>query len=162
MYSGVVMNDIGPEFWECEHALEVNASPRAVWALFQDIRGWKRWNAGIESIDFEGPFQAGATFRMTPPGQPSLTSRLVEVTEEVGFVDETQVGDLKVYVEHRIDPLHEGRCRVVYSLSAFGPGCEEAGPQIASDFPQVLSALASMAAIEAACEKAMLCECSEA
>ena len=152
------MNDIGPEFWECEHAIEVNASPRAVWALFEDVAGWTRWNAGIESIEFDGRFQAGGSFRMTPPGQPTLTSRLVEVTDQVGFVDETHVGDLKVYVEHRIDPLHDGTCRVVYSLSAFGPECEEAGPQIASDFPQVLSSLASLAAITGASEQAMVCE----
>ena len=99
------MKAFGPQVWECEHAIEVHASPEAIWAFFEDVAGWSRWNPGIERIELNGPFAAGSTFEMTPPGQASLTSRLVEVRENVSFLDETVVGDLRVFVDHRIEPL---------------------------------------------------------
>jgi len=27
-----------------------------VWRLFQDVPGWKKWNAGIEQIKINGPY----------------------------------------------------------------------------------------------------------
>ncbi len=139
------MTTTGPQIWECEHAIEVNASPEAIWALFQDVAGWTRWNAGIDRIELNGPFAAGTTFDMTPPGQETLRTRLVEVIENVGFLDETVVGDLRIFVDHRIEVLGRNQCRVVYSLEAFGPSCDEVGPLVSADFPQVLGALSALA-----------------
>jgi hypothetical protein len=135
--------------WEIEHSTETKASPEAVWALFKDVAGWKRWNAGIEEIQLHGVFQAGTEFMMKPPGQESLTSRLVEVCENVGFLDETCVGDLKIYVDHRIEPIAANKTRIVYSLEAFGPSCDEIGPLVSADFPEVLKALATLAESQA-------------
>ena len=135
--------------WEIEHSTETKASPEAVWALFKNVAGWKRWNAGIEEIQLRGPFQAETEFMMKPPGQESLTSRLVEVCENVGFLDETCVGDLKIYVDHRIEPIAADKTRIVYSLEAFGPSCDEIGPLVSADFPQVLKALATLAESQA-------------
>jgi hypothetical protein len=143
-YNGA-MKDPRPEVWDCEHEIEVNAAPETIWALFCDVPGWTRWNAGIAKIEINGPFEADTEFFMTPPGQEPLVTRLVEVRENAGFVDETQVGELSIFVDHRIEPIEPGRCRVVYSLEAFGPSCGEIGREVAADFPQVLQALATLA-----------------
>lgn len=139
------MNDQKTSVWEIEHCIETTASPQAIWALFKDVPGWTRWNAGIEQIEILGTFETGTTFQMKPPGQEPLKSRLIEVTENNGFLDETRVGDLKVYVDHRITPIAPGRTKVIYSLEAFGPSCDEIGPLISVDFPDVLKALVSLA-----------------
>ena len=142
------MNDPKIQVWEIEHDIETKASPEAIWTLFRDVPGWNRWNAGIERIEIRGPFEAGTKFVMTPPGQEPLTTRLVEVRNNAGFVDETCVGDLRVFVDHRIEPMSSGRTRVVFSLEAFGAACDEIGPQVSADFPEVLKALVSLAESE--------------
>ena len=139
------MNRTSPPRWRCEHVLETRATPEAVWCLFADVPGWKRWNAGIETIEILGPFAAGTEFRMKPPGQETLTSRLIEVRANEAFVDETRVGDLVVRVAHRIEPLGAGRTRVVYALKAEGPDAAEIGAAVSADFPDVLASLVRLA-----------------
>jgi hypothetical protein len=144
-----MMKDHKVSVWENEHSIEINASPEVIWALFKDVAGWKRWNVGIEEIELHGSFAAGTEFTMKPPGQDALTTQLVEVSENFGFLDKTCVGELSVFVDHRIEPIGEGRCRVTYSIEAFGPSCDEIGPMISADFPDVLKALAEIAECEA-------------
>jgi hypothetical protein len=133
------------ETWTAKHTIEAAATPEALWAIFRDVRGWKRWNAGIEQIELEGPFARGTWFTMKPPGQDAMRSQLVDVRENERFVDETRVGDLVVTVAHRLERLSAERTRVTYVLDAAGPGAQENGPMIAADFPEVLAALAALA-----------------
>ena len=139
------MNHQRVEVWECEHGIEVNASPETIWSLFCDVASWPQWNAGIAKIEINSPFEAGAQFAMTPTGQDPVVTRLVEVRENVSFLDETRIGGLTIYVDHRIEGIEQGRSRVVFVLEAFGPEGDKIGPAVAADFPDVLKALASHA-----------------
>jgi hypothetical protein len=130
--------------WHVEHAIETAATAEGIWAIFRDVAHWKTWNAGIESIELEGPFATGTWFTMKPPGQDAFRSRLLDVRENEGFVDETRIEDLVVTVAHRIERLG-ARTRVVYAIDATGPGASEIGPMIAADFPDVLASLAAVA-----------------
>ena len=130
--------------WSAEYSIETSASAEAIWSLFRDVGAWASWNAGIESIALEGPFAAGTSFTMKPPGQDAMRSRLTEVRENECFVDETTVDDLTIRVAHRIERKGKG-ARVTDTVSAEGPGAEEIGPAVASDFPDVLAALARKA-----------------
>jgi carbon monoxide dehydrogenase subunit G len=131
--------------WRGEHSIDTKATAQTIWKLFCDVPGWKRWNAGIEQIEITGPFTAGTVFYMRPPGQETLTTRLVEVRPNESFVDETSVGDLLVRVAHSIQPLGNGRTRVIYSVEAIGPGAAEIGPLVSADFPDVLKSLSALA-----------------
>jgi uncharacterized protein YndB with AHSA1/START domain len=133
--------------WTCEHSAEIAASSDTIWTLFTDVAGWPRWNAGIERIELTGAFQTGAIFSMTVPGQPpvTMTTRLIEVRPRESFIDETVVGDLVIVVSHRLEPRGPARTTVVYAMTATGPGAEEVGPAVSSDFPEVLSALKGLA-----------------
>jgi hypothetical protein len=133
------------EIWSREYSIETSASPEAIWRLFCDVPGWKKWNAGIERMEMKGPFAVGTEYIMTPPGQDPLLSRLIEVRENEVFVDETRVGELVVIVSHRIKPLDAHRTRVTYAAEARGPGCDTIGPAVSSDFPDVLKALVALA-----------------
>jgi hypothetical protein len=133
------------QVWHGEYSIETSATPDVIWSIFRDVPGWTTWNAGIEHIEIDGPFSTGTWFTMKPPGQDPLRSRLVEVRENACFVDETCVGDLAITVAHRIEPLGAGRTRIVYAAEARGPEASEIGPAVASDFPQVLAALAKIA-----------------
>jgi hypothetical protein len=131
--------------WQKEYSIETTASAEAIWSLFRDVSGWTRWNAGIESIELEGPFADGTWFTMKPPGQDAFRSQLIDVRQDEGFIDETRLGDLVVQVAHRIQRIGPGRTRIVYSVEASGTDAAEVGAAISSDFPDVLAALAAQA-----------------
>lgn len=133
--------------WQTEHSIQTSAAPERIWAIFQDVPGWKRWNAGIEQIELEGPFATGTWFSMTPPGQEALRTKLIDVRDGEHFIDETQVGDLVITVAHRIERVTGNVTRIVYAVEAKGPGAAEIGPAIAADFPEVLAALVALAEV---------------
>ena len=133
------------EVWRHEYAVETSATPETIWGIFRDVPGWKNWNAGIEQIEIDGPFTAGTWFTMKPPGDDALRSQLIDVRENLCFVDETRVGDLVIKVAHRIEPLGSARTRIVYAVDARGPQASEIGPAVASDFSEVLASLAKLA-----------------
>ena len=131
--------------WRTEYAIETSATPATIWSIFRDVPGWKNWNAGIEQIDIDGPFAAGTWFTMKPPGEEALRSQLIDVRENVCFVDETRVGDLVIKVAHRIEPLGPARTRIIYAVDAQGPEASDVGPAVSADFPEVLASLAKLA-----------------
>jgi hypothetical protein len=134
-----------PTAWSIKHSIETTASAEAIWHLLSDVAGWKTWNAGVKDVQIDGPFATGTRFQMTLPTGETFSSLLREVQPRVKFSDETQVDDLLVRVSHEIESL-SGNCRrVTYALEAIGPMAAEVGPGIASDFPQVLQALAKRA-----------------
>ena len=139
------MNSNQTDKWCYDYSIETSASPEVIWRIFIDVPGWKKWNAGIEEIEMRGPFAVGSEFTMTPPGQEPLLTRLIEVRENEVFVDETRVGDLVIVVAHRIESLSVHRTKVTYSVEATGPGCNEVGPAVSSDFPDVLKSLVRLA-----------------
>jgi hypothetical protein len=130
--------------FKTEYAVEAKASPKQIWKLFEDVPGWKSWNAGIAAIELNGPFAEGTEFAMTPTGGPPMVSRLVEVKKEVGFTDVTVVDEITVRVAHLIEPKGSGS-RVTFAVEVEGPGAEEVGKMVSGDFPEVLAALAKKA-----------------
>jgi len=135
--------------WQRSFSILTPAPVAAVWRLFEDVAGWPAWNAGIESISIDGPFADGTAFVMKPPGQDAFTSRLVNVVAQRRFEDETVVGDVRVRVDHRIEPSSAAQTRITYTATVTGPGAAEIGAAVTDDFPAVLEALAALAQREA-------------
>jgi hypothetical protein len=131
--------------WKTEFSAETSASVETIWQIFRDVGAWQNWNAGIESLEIDGPFASGTWFSMKPPGQDALRSCLIEVRENECFVDETRVGELTVRVSHRIQRLGTASTRVTYSVEAEGPDAAEIGAAVSSDFPEVLASLVALA-----------------
>jgi uncharacterized protein YndB with AHSA1/START domain len=139
--------------WTYEHSLDSSAAPDAFWRLFADVPGWPAWNADIERIELDGCFEAGSTVLMTPAGQEPIRMRLAEVRPDELFVDETDLGDVQVRVEHRLERL-PGGTRVTYRMQIGGPSAEAVGPRlgpaISGDFPDVMAALVARAEAQGA------------
>jgi uncharacterized protein YndB with AHSA1/START domain len=135
--------------WEYEYGIETSASPQAVWRHWSDLAAWPQWNAGIEKIEADGPFAAGTSFTMTPPGDDPISMRLTEVVPGEVFTDRMDAGDFVVTTVHRLEPLAAGGTRIVYRTEITGPAADQVGPQlgpaITGDFPEVLAALAAVA-----------------
>ncbi|KLD64348.1 SRPBCC family protein [Dyella japonica] len=131
--------------WTHEESIEIDATPAQVWAVFADVPGWQRWNAGIERIQLHGPFATGTTFTMQPPGTDAFVSTLIAVDEQQAFTDETLIDETRVVVDHRIEALSPRRVRVTYATQITGPEAASIGPQVTGDFGDVLRALKRIA-----------------
>lgn len=131
--------------WTHEETIEIFAAPARVWEFFEDVARWKEWNAGIESIELHGPFQAGTTFTMKPPGQEAITSTLLEVIPHQRFVDETVLDGTRVVVDHQLVVLASGGTKIIYRTEITGAEAQAVGPMVTADFGDVLAALKRLA-----------------
>jgi uncharacterized protein YndB with AHSA1/START domain len=135
--------------WEYEYSAETTASPEAIWAVWSDVEGWRRWNPGIESVSIDGHFQTGSAITMTPPGEEPVQLRITQAIPNRVFVDEADFGGVVVTTEHRIDRSPGPRTAVTYRMVISGPGASEIGPeigpQITADFPETVAGLIACA-----------------
>ena len=131
--------------WQHEYSIETFASPETIWAIFCDVPGWPKWIDGLDHAEIAGPFEAGTELTLIPSGQGPVSSRLVEVKANEGFIDESGNGDVVIRVEHRLQRIDSDQTRIVYAIQVSGPSAENIGKAVSSDFPDVLKALASLA-----------------
>ncbi len=129
------------------HSIEAEVGADAVWALYEDVSTWPRWDDQAELITRDGPFTAGTTGTMKFAGQDPLSYRLTRVEPLREFVDETPVGPLVVRVAHLLEPLASGRLRITYAAEIDGPEdhAQEIGPMITADFPDTIASLIGLA-----------------
>ena len=135
--------------WEYENSIETAATPEAIWRLWSDVENWGSWNAEIEKIEINGPFEPGTQILMKPPGEDPIPLLIAEAVEPERFVDEARFGDLILRTTHRVDPIDQDRIRVVYRMEITGSVADEAGPEIGpgitADWPETMAALVKMA-----------------
>jgi hypothetical protein len=142
--------------WTYDCSAETSAHPDVIFDLFSDVSTWPRWNAGVESMELDGPFVPGTTGTMTVPGQDPMRMRLTVVDQGRGFEDETEIpgAGVVVRVRHALTVLETGRTRIDYGVTIDGPAADALGPvigpDITADFPSVLEALIAEAEAAAA------------
>jgi hypothetical protein len=132
-----------PKF-TCRYEVKTVVDAPVLWKRFVDVATWKDWNAGVASVELEGPFVNGNWFTMAIPGGPEIRSQLIDVHEPFRFTDRTILDGTCVEVCHRIDPLPKGGCIVSFETCADGPAAKECGQGASADFPQVLAALVAL------------------
>src|SRR5260370_23590041 len=118
--------------WKYEYSVETIAAREALCRHWSGMAAWPQWNAGIEAIDVEGPFEVGTAFTMTPPGDEPIRMSLVEITPGESFTDEMDPGDFVVRTEHRLEPVRPvgaGPTRIVYPTEITGEAAERIRPQ---------------------------------
>jgi uncharacterized protein YndB with AHSA1/START domain len=135
--------------WTHDYSLTTVVAPETLWKLLADVEGWVQWNDGIASIELEGPVAVGATFRMTPPGEDTIISTVVDLQPGRLLTDLTEMDGLAIKVEHRLDPQPGGGTTVTYGVEVTGEVpddvAEEVGKSISADFPDVLASLVAAA-----------------
>ena len=124
------------------------APPEKVWSLLADVGGWGAWNDGIENIALDATLAVGTTFRMTPPGEETMTSTIAELVPGFRITDVTELDGVVVRVAHDLAADHGGT-RVTYRVEVTGPTdpevTEQIGRAVSADFPDVLANLAAAA-----------------
>jgi hypothetical protein len=140
--------------WTTEYSADTGASPKAVWAALRDLHSGVRLSDRSDVFELHGPFEQGTELSVTPQGQDTLRSRIVELTEPWVYADRTEFDGLILLFRHRLRALPGGRTRVTHRLEIDGPGCDRVGPglgvQIAGDFPVAMADLLAAAERQAA------------
>ncbi|MFN2561033.1 MAG: SRPBCC family protein [Jatrophihabitans sp.] len=135
--------------WTHDYSQTTELAPEPLWQLLADVGGWVRWNGGIESLVLDGPVAVGTTFRMTPPGEDTLASTIVDLQPGQVITDLTELDGVAVRVEHRLDARADGRTAVTYRIEVSGAVpdevAQEIGTAVSADFPDVIDNLIAAA-----------------
>lgn len=127
---------------------EVQCCPN-VWIALRDLHTGATKSETGDVFEIHGPFQVGTELSVTPQGQETFRSRIIELVEDERYADETTFGDVTLTFRHVLTPI-EGGTRVVHELVIDGPAVDavgpELGPQISEDFPAAMQSLFAAAA----------------
>ncbi len=86
---------------------------------------------------------------VTPQGQDTLQSTIVELAENQVFANETSFSGLALVSRYSLRQLGDGGTQVSHSLAISGPRASEAGPdlgpKISEDFPTEMDELIATA-----------------
>lgn len=130
--------------WTAEHTAATELPAGAVWIALRDLHTGRTVGADGDRFEIHGPFAVGTELDVTPQGQQTFRSRIVELVENERYADQTRFGDVTLTFRHRLVPISSGT-RVTHELVIDGPAADtvgpELGPQITADFPSALQEL---------------------
>ena len=131
--------------WSTTFAAETSATPEAVWAALRDLHSGVKLSDGSDTFELHGPFEAGTEISVTPAGQDTFRSVIIELDDSRVYADRTEFGDLTLVFRHTLTPLPNGGTEVTHQLQIDGPSADQAGPelgpQISEDFPAAMADL---------------------
>jgi hypothetical protein len=135
--------------WSTEYSTETDVAPEAIWAALRDLHSGVRLSDRSDAFELHGPFAVGTGISVTPQGQGTFRSTIVELAEPGVYADRTAFGDLTLLFRHTITARPGGGATVTHRLEIDGPGSAQAapelGPQISEDFPAAMADLLAAA-----------------
>jgi hypothetical protein len=130
--------------WSIEYSQDADVPPAAVWAALRDLHSGVRLSDRSDEFELHGPFAVGTDLSVTPQGQETFRSTIVELVDEEVYADRTEFGDLTLLFRHTLTPTEAGT-RITHHLTIDGPGGDGLGPQISADFPATMDDLVDAA-----------------
>ncbi len=97
--------------FECEAMFQ--AGPDAVWKLWTDVARWPEWDVSKEVARLDGPFEPGACGWAKQRGNLGGSFTITAVEPGRRWVSECPLPLGKVIFEHLLEPVAQGRVRVV-------------------------------------------------
>jgi uncharacterized membrane protein len=107
---------------ERTHAIDIDAPPSAVWAVWSDIVRWPAWTPGISAVEplDPGPLAPGLRVRVRQPRLPAAVWRVTAVEPDRGFTWVSEAPGAHIIATHRIEPRGTGS-RATLSIAYAGP-----------------------------------------
>lgn len=131
--------------WTTDYSAETDAAPSAVWAALRDLHTGTPLSAASDTFEIHGPFAVGTEISVTPRGQDTFRSVIVELVEDRVYADRTSFGTLELTFRHTLAARPGGGTTVTHHLTIDGPEADEVGPelgpQISGDFPAAMADL---------------------
>lgn len=130
------------------YSAETNASPEQVWSALEALHSGTRLSDRSDAFELHGPFALGTELSVTPQGQGTFRSTIVEFVENRLYADSTVYEGLTLLFRHKLRPTATGTT-VTHELEIDGPGVDQVGPivgpQISEDFPVAMADLLTAA-----------------
>jgi polyketide cyclase/dehydrase/lipid transport protein len=141
--------------WTTKASAESRATTDQIWAAYEDVPGWTRWDHELDFCRLEGPFAQGSEGVLKPRGGP--VSRFVLTAVEPGrsFADRTMLPHAwlplaALEFEHQLTPLATGSTRIEHTVrisGILGPVVARLlGPKLVAGLPTAVRSLAALAA----------------
>jgi hypothetical protein len=131
--------------WTTHYTAETDSAPEAVWAALRDLHNGAKLSERSDTFKLHGPFEVGTKLSVTPQGQDTFRSVIIELDEPKVYADRTQFEELTLVFRHTLTSLPAGGTEVTHQLQIDGPGADEVGPelgpQISEDFPAAMADL---------------------
>lgn len=135
--------------WSTEYTQDTDVTPAQIWTALRALHVGEVNGPDTDQFEIHGPFAVGTEISVTPAGQDTFRSTIVELEDERRYADETTFGDTRLRFAHTLVPLDGEGTRVTHRLEISGPDADqvgpELGPQISEDFPAAMSALIAAA-----------------
>lgn len=130
--------------WTNEYTAISPLSARPIWEALKALHEGRLSYEGSDTFVLHGPFAQGTRVSVTPAGQETFESVIVDLVDNVTYADETSFGDLKLLFRHTLKPV-DGGTQVTHRLEISGPSAGDVGPglgpQISGDFDTSMARL---------------------
>jgi hypothetical protein len=140
--------------WSTRYTADTDAAPEAVWATLRDLHSGVMLSDISDRFELHGPFAVGTEISVTPQGQGTFRSVIIELEEPETYADRIELGGIVLTFRHVLAPLPGGGTRVTHQLQIEGPDADQAGPelgpQISEDFPAAMADLLAAAGLRGA------------
>ena len=135
--------------WSTEYTAHTPLSAAEIWAALRALHEGRLTYEGCDEFVLHGPFAVGTRVSVTPEGQETFDSTIVDLVEGTTYADETAFDDLVLRFRHTLVGDDDGTS-VTHRLEIDGPSADEVGPelgpQISGDFPVSMQRLLEAAA----------------
>jgi uncharacterized protein YndB with AHSA1/START domain len=128
--------------FECEATFE--AEPAEVWKVWTDVERWPEWDVSKDIARLDGPFQPGVSGWAKQRGNLGGPFTITTVDDGRRWVTECPIPLGKVVFDHLLEPVAEGRVRVVKKVEVyggFGSLLRLIAPKMRRDITESLAAL---------------------
>jgi hypothetical protein len=105
---------------QIEHSIVINAPPACIFALYEDVENWNRWDPDTKSSCIDGPFQKGAKGSLTPTVGNMVPMVLIDVIPGRSFTAESKIPMFRMVFEHEITPDGNNISTVVHRVCFSG------------------------------------------
>jgi hypothetical protein len=134
--------------WSNEYTAVSPLPAAAIWNVLKALHEGSITYEGADTFVLHGPFAMGTGVSVTPVGQDTFESTIVDLVDSVTYADETSFGDTKLLFRHTLVPVERGT-QVTHRLEISGPSAAEVGPelgpQISGDFDTSMAKLFELA-----------------
>jgi hypothetical protein len=128
--------------FECEATFQ--AEPAAVWKVWTDVARWPEWDVSKEIARLDGPLEPGVSGWAKQRGNLGGSFTVTAVDAGRRWVTECPMPLGKVVFDHLLEPVAEGRVRVVKRVGVqggFAPLVRLFAPKMRRDMAESLAAL---------------------
>jgi len=107
--------------WSETHEMTFpDLSRESVWAAWEDVNNWHRWDTDIEHARTAEPFREGARLQLKPRGGPTVNIRFTRVDPLQGYTDLARFPLARMYGIHDMTDTSEG-LRLTITIRVEGP-----------------------------------------